>query len=94
MFKRGGPVGLALGTKRGKEMKRFSEILPASGLVLLFVVLMCLQLFGFDFVGRWAQTTIGTISLIFGLLILGLCITGPLICGVLFLIKRTRNHRP
>lgn len=75
-------------------MNRFSEVLPAAGLVLLLFAVVCLQLFGFDFVGRWAQTTIGMISLIFGLLILGLCITAPVIWVVVYLIERRRNDRP
>lgn len=72
-------------------MKRFAEVLPAAGLILLFIVLGSLQLVGFDSIGRWIQTTVGAMSLIFGLLILGLCITGPLIWSVLHLLKRTRN---
>lgn len=75
-------------------MNRFSEVLPAAVLVLVFFVLLSLQLFGFDFIRHWTQTTVGTISLIFGLLILGLCITAPVIWGVLYLIERRRNSRP
>lgn len=73
-------------------MKRFAEVLPATGLVLLLILLVSLPLFGFDSVGRWTQTTVGAMSLIFGLLMLGLCVTGPLIWSVLYLLKRTRNR--
>lgn len=70
-------------------MKRFAEVLPAAGLVLLFIVLVSLELVGFHSVGRWTQTTVGAMSLIFGLLILGLCITG--MCNKKLGTKRGRT---
>ena len=72
-------------------MRRFAEVLPAAGLALFFIVLVSLQLIGFESVGRWTKMTVGAMSLIFGLLILGLCIAGPLIWSVLYLLRRTRN---
>jgi hypothetical protein len=76
-----------------KTMKRFAEVLPAAGLALLFTALVSLQLIGVESVGGWTQTIVGTMALIFGLLILSLCITGPVILGVLYLLKKTRNKQ-
>ncbi|MBW4656826.1 MAG: hypothetical protein KME20_27825 [Kaiparowitsia implicata GSE-PSE-MK54-09C] len=71
-------------------MKKFVEVVPAAGFGLILIVLAVLELLGSDFLGLWIQTAVGAISLISGLLILSLCITGPLIWGVLYLVRRTR----
>lgn len=71
-------------------MKRFVEVVPAAGFGLILIVLAVLELLGSDFLGLWTQRAVGVL-LISGLLILGLCITGPLIWGVLYLVRRTRN---
>ena len=74
-------------------MQKFAVVLPAAGLALLFVLLVITQLLGLNVVGRLTPL-IGAIWLIFALLVLGLCITAPLVWCVLYYVRRTRNSRP
>jgi apolipoprotein N-acyltransferase len=74
-------------------MKRFVEVLPAAILLLLFGAIATLQLLGFTWVESVAQAVLGITSWAAGLIVLGLCILGPLIWAVLYLSTRVRGRR-
>lgn len=74
-------------------MKRFVEVLPAAILLLVFGGIATLQLLGFTWMESVAQTVIGIMSWAAGLVVLGLCILGPLIWACLYLSARVRGRR-
>lgn len=73
-------------------MHRFAERLPAAALVIVLIIVAAFDLLGFDWGALPGLSILGIFPLIFGLLILGLCLTGPLTLAVLYVLKRIKER--